>query len=138
MISPLEKIIDSEKNTTIFDYDNPNSYLCKLLKLQNRCGVTYFGKCEGSRSSRRKYLFRKVSLIIFETLTIMSLLLFQYFAFSQEVYDRIFNKSSKKIIMSFIFNVSSFAMIAEYLILKLYTSISGSKIIDTIASIGIQ
>jgi hypothetical protein len=40
--------------------------------------------------------------------------------------------------MSFIFNVSSFAIFAEYLILKLYTSISGSKIIDTIVSIGIQ
>jgi hypothetical protein len=137
MISPLEKIMDSEKNTLIFDYDNPTCYLCKLLKFQNCCGVTYFGKCEGSRSSRKKYLFRKVSLIIFETFTIISLILFQYFALSQEVYDRLFNKSSKKIIMSFIFNVSSFAMITEYSILKLYTSISGSKIIDTIVSIGI-
>jgi hypothetical protein len=138
MISPLENIMDSAKNALIFDYDNPNCYLCKLLKFQNSCGVTYFGKCEGSRSSRRKYLFRKVSLIIFETFTIISLFLFQYLAFSQKVYDRLFNKSSKKIIMSFIFNVSGFAIFAEYLILKLYALISGSKIIDTIVSIGIQ
>jgi len=65
---------------------------------------------------------------------IMSFILLQYFAFSQEVYDRLFETKSKKTVK---YNILSFAIICEYLIVKLITLINGTQIIDTIISISI-
>jgi hypothetical protein len=78
-------------------------------------------------------IVRKVSFIIFEIMTIMSFILLQYFAFSQEVYDRLFETKSKKTVK---YNILSFVIICEYLIVKLVTLINGTQIIDTIISIG--
>ncbi len=111
-----------------------NKFIYKLLAIQSFFGITYFGNCvKTSNKSWKKYL-----LIVYDFLTFASFILFQYLTFSDKTYLRLFETSSNKVVMNFIFKVSAFAAFVEFFVVKIVSLINGSKIISTVNSFGNQ
>lgn len=127
----------------------PSEYLdgdlCRLLLFQSTFGVTYMGKFQRDSRAKSKCSYveqrrklKLIALVCYELLSIGLLSAFEYFMLREDVYERIFPHTTKKLTMNFIFRLSTYCYLVEYVTLKTMTMVHGSKIIDLINQISLQ
>jgi len=132
MIYPVDYGINIERPDSLKKGDK---YLSGLLRLQSIFGITYCGNC-GNTSSKNVAAFRKSLLVLFDFMIMISFIGFEYLAYDEGAYNRVFTTSSNKMAMRLIFLVSAFAMAIEFFIIKIMTLVNGSNIISTVLSFG--
>ena len=106
--------------------------MCRLLMLQGAFGITYGGNCPMFKN----YPLKKFCLILYDWVVIISFIVFEYFAYSNDVFNRLFENSSNKGIMCVLFRFSAFSMAIEFLSMKFMLLRYGWKTIHTIKSLG--
>ncbi|CAG2105538.1 unnamed protein product, partial [Medioppia subpectinata] len=112
--------------------EEKRSGLCRLLKIQMAFGVSYCGNCPIFNS----YVLKKAILISYDCIVIISFALFEYFAFSNDVFSRLFNKATNKGIMSILFGFAAFSMAMEFFAIKTLLLKNGWDLITVLRSIG--
>ena len=112
------------------------NYLNYLLKFQCLFGITYFGNTFVDLN-RKLSLFIKTCLVCYDLLLVVLFMVFQYFAFTDDSYNRTFSSNeSNKMIMNIIFTLSTFAMAIEFNVIKFVTLFRGKTIITNLMSFG--
>ena len=107
--------------------------ICRLLLIQMIFGVTYGGNCPFFKNHPTK----KIILISYDCLTTIAFLAFQFFAFSNDVFNRQFADSPHKGIMFVLFKFAAFSMTIEYLSIKILMMKNGWTTVHKIKSLGI-
>ncbi len=125
--------IEKEENRD----QNQYKHLWKLLDFHTSVGITYCGNGL-NRSEKVILTLKKTLLIVYELITIISFVVFEYLVFSKESFNSFQNSGSKKIVLSFILTLSGSGMDIEFLSVKIITLIKRSKIVSTLLLFGIS
>lgn len=107
--------------------------ICRLLLVQLLFGITYGGNCPFFRNHRTK----KYLLMSYDSAVIVCFIACDYYAFSNDVFNRKFSQSPHKGIMYMLFKFSAFSMAIEFLSFKFLILKNGWTTIHTIKSLGI-
>lgn len=106
--------------------------MCRLLMIQMAFGITYGGNCPLFKN----YPLKKFLLILYDWIVIISFVVFEFFAFSNDVFNRLFENASNKGIMCVLFRFGALSMAIEFLSMKFMLLRYGWSIVHTIKSLG--
>ncbi|CAG2181519.1 unnamed protein product, partial [Oppiella nova] len=95
-------------------------------------GVSYCGNCPIFNN----YVLKKAILISYDVIVIVSFGLFEYFAFSDDVFVRLFSKTTNKGVMSILFRFSALSMAIEFFAIKGLLLKNGWDLIKAIRNTG--
>lgn len=116
--------------------DRKYNYLNYLLKFQCLFGVTYCGNTFVDLNNKLSLLM-KSCLVLYDLLFVVLFMTFEFFAFTDDSYNRTFDSNeSNKIIMNIIFSLSAFTMAIEFTVIKFVALFRGKTIIRNLMSFG--
>ena len=108
--------------------------LCHLLRVQAIFGVTYFGNLSFDSQPN---LLKRLPFICYDLFFCLLLCTFEWRAFSNESFNRLFGRSSNKGIMSFVFRAAAVSIGIEYFVIKGNLAFNGSKLTSVVNSFGL-
>ncbi|CAG2166916.1 unnamed protein product, partial [Oppiella nova] len=128
-----QKLSDNTDNdSTKFSYKDRESGLCHLLFMQLIFGVTYCGNCPYFDNYRAK----KTMFIIYDCVTIVSFALFEWYAFSDDMFTRIFMVTKNKGVLKILFHFAGISLMIEFFSIKGMLLKNGWKLIKAIRHTG--
>lgn len=127
MIEPINVLIDNNQD------DVKNCSFHTLLKFQSIFGVTYFGTCDDSRGNDRA---KRIFFIVYDLSLLVIFALIEYYLLGDEAdFSDMFLTGSDRIVIRFLFYLTGYVLMIQFLTVKIVTLVNGPKIIKTIEEI---
>ncbi|CAG2109368.1 unnamed protein product, partial [Medioppia subpectinata] len=110
------------------------SGLCRLLWIHMFFGVTYCGNCPRFNN----YPLKKAGLILYDCVVIVMFAAFEWFAFTDDVFTRLFYNVNNKGIINLLFRFAGLSVAVEFFAIKLMLLVNGWSLVRVIKTTGLE